>query len=296
MIMNAGQVKLSFIGVGAAKAGTSWLATCLSEHPELCMAEPTALNYFCGKAIWPGSRVNGGLGLSWVAERFVQCQPGQRLGEFSPNYLCDPDAPGLIFRHNPGCRLIFSFRHPVETVFAFYHQTGKQAPVAKEFEGFLDDYPGIEARLGLHYLHLRRFLEIFPREQCLFLIFDDIQRDPQSVLKRCFSFLEVESDFTPPSLNRRINERATPRSKTLLAATYWVQQLIQKNTSSSVLQKWLWKLQLYRVHWWILRRNLEPFTPAPIREATRKRLLEFYCDDTRALARFLDRDLSYWER
>jgi hypothetical protein len=293
--VNGKPFKLDFVGAGAAKAGTSWLAACLAEHPELCMAEPKELNYFCERAIWPEFRVNNRLGPSWLGERFAHCQPGQLLGEISPNYLCDPMSPPLIFRHNPKCRLIFCFRHPVEAVASFYHQVRKEAPVAGTLEGFLHDYPEID-QMGRYHLHVQRFLEVFPREQCLFLLFDDIQRDAKAVLRQCFSFLGVDGDFIPTNLRQRINEPKKPRSKILMTAVNWIRRFVQNLSSWPVLQRWLWKLQLYRLHGWIMQLNLKSFTPPPISEVIRRRLLDIYRDDTRALARFLDRDLSHWER
>jgi hypothetical protein len=293
--MNLDDLKVDFIGVGAPKCGTSWLATCLSEHPELCMADPTCLNYFCENTIWPEFRIPGSLGAEWLADRFAHCQPGQRLGEFSPNYLCDAHSPHLIFGHNPGCRLIFSFRHPVDALTSFYYQIAKESLVPETIEGFLEHYPEVR-RMGLYNLHVQVFLKVFPREQCLFLLFDDIQQDARGVLQHCFSFLGVARDFVPPSLNRRVNERKIFRSKALMTATNRARHFLQKHTSGRARQAWFWKLKLYRLHNWIQQRNLKSFTPPPIKEATRTQLLDFYRDDTRALSRLLDRDLSDWER
>jgi Sulfotransferase domain len=293
--VKANDIKLDFVGVGAVKSGTSWLATCLGEHPELCMADPTCLNYFCENMIWPEFRAPANLGAKWLADRFVHCKPGQRLGELSPNYLCDAQSPHLIFSHNPECRLIFSFRHPVEALTSFYYQIAKESVVPETVEDFLDAYPEVR-RMGLYHLHVQTFLKVFPREQCLFLLFDDIQRNATAVLEHCFSFLGVAHDFIPPSLNRRVNERKIPRSKSLMAAINRARHFLQKHTSGRAQQAWFWKLKLYRLHDWVQQRNLRPFTSTPIKEATRTRLLNFYRDDTRALSRFLDRDLSDWER
>jgi Sulfotransferase domain len=293
--VKANDIKLDFVGVGAVKSGTSWLATCLGEHPELCMADPTCLNYFCENMIWPEFRAPATLGAKWLAERFVHCKPGQRLGELSPNYLCDAHSPHLIFSHNPECRLIFSFRHPVEALTSFYYQIAKESVVPETVEDFLDAYPEVR-RMGLYHLHVQAFLRVFPREQCLFLLFDDIQRNATAVLQHCFSFLGVARDFIPPSLNRRVNERKIPRSKSLMAAMNRTRHFLQKHTSGRAQQAWFWKLKLYRLHDWVVQRNLKPFTSAPIKKATRTRLLSFYRDDTLALSRFLDRDLSDWER
>jgi len=290
--LNQDPVKLDFVGVGAAKAGTSWLATCLGEHPAVCMSEPKELNYFCEQKIWPAFRAAHGLGPQWLAERFAHCKPGNRLGEFSPSYLCDAHCPELIFQHNPKCRLIFSFRHPVEALFSFYHQISREAPVADTFAGFLRDQPDIYG-IGLYYHHVQEFLRVFPREQCLFLLFDDLKRDPLAVLRQCFSFIEVNNDFVPPSVAKQINEPRASRSKLLTALMYWTKCRVE--TSGERMRRFVWKLQLYRLHQFIMQRSLKPLTPIAIDPKIRQQLLEFYRKDIRALAAFLGRDLSRWE-
>jgi Sulfotransferase domain len=286
--------KIDFIGVGAPKCGTTWLASCLSEHPELCMADPTALNYFCDETIWPEFRAPSGLGLDWVAERFAHCKAGKRLVEISPNYLYDRNSPRRILEHNQACRLIFTFRHPVEVVTSYYYQIAKESLVPATVEGFLQKYPEVR-RIGLYHRHLAAFLEVFPREQCLFLLFDDVQSDPAAVVQRSYSFLGVASDFVPPSLNRRINERKIPRSRAMMAAMNRTRRFLQEHTSGRAWRALVWKLRLYRLHDWVLQRNLKPFAPIPLPNATRRQLLDFYREDTRALARFLERDLGSWE-
>jgi len=293
--LNKDSIKLDFVGVGALKSGTSWLATCLGEHPELCIADPSCLNYFCESMIWPEFHVPASLGPRWLLDRFTHCKCGQRLGEFSPNYLCDAQSPHLIFDHNPECRLIFSFRHPVDALTSFYYQIAKESVVPATMEAFLEKYPEVR-RMGLYHLQVRGFLKVFLREQCLFLLFDDIQRDASAVLRQCYSFLGVARDFVPPSVNRRVNERKAPRSRALMAAMNRARHFFQKHASKPTQQTWFWKLKLYRLHDWVQQRNLKSFTPPRVKEATRMRLLEFYRDDTRALSRFLNRDLSDWER
>ena len=293
--MNLDKLKIDFIGVGAPKCGTTWLAACLGEHPDLCMAEPKELNYFCENMAWPEFRTCSGLGAEWLADRFTHAKSGQLLGEISPNYLYDARSPELIFRHNPACRLIFSFRHPVEVLASFYYQVARETPLPATIEAFFERYPEVR-RVGLYYRHVQAFLELFSREQCLFLLFEDIRRDAQGVVERCFSFLGVARDFIPPSLHHRINVRKIPRSKTLMSAINWSRHALQKITSGRAQPTWAWKAKLYRFHNWVLQQNLKRFTPPPLQEAIRAQLLDFYREDTRALARFLQRDLTDWER
>jgi len=156
----------------------------------------------------------------------------------------------------------------------------------------LRDQPDIY-RIGLYHHHVQNFLRVFPREQCLFLLFEDINRDPLAVLRQCFSFIEVNNDFVPPSLTKQINEPKVPRSKLLTSMMYWAK--CQVEASGERMRRFVWKLQLYRLHHLIMQCSLKRFTPTPMDPKIRQQLLDLYRNDTRALAVFLRRDLSRWE-
>ena len=44
--MNEGNFRPDFIGIGANKSGTTWVADMLQQHPEICLSEPKEVRYF----------------------------------------------------------------------------------------------------------------------------------------------------------------------------------------------------------------------------------------------------------
>ena len=44
--------KINFIGIGVQKAGTSWLAKCLNEHPEIHIHPKKEAHYFNKKSFY----------------------------------------------------------------------------------------------------------------------------------------------------------------------------------------------------------------------------------------------------
>jgi hypothetical protein len=115
-----GEFKLDFCGIGAAKAGTTWMAQCLAEHPSVCLALHKETNFFLRKhisACLPVPRYLDGMahydeGLEWYKRRFSHHQPGQLYGEYSNAYLADPESAGLLHAHNPGMKLLCCLRNP----------------------------------------------------------------------------------------------------------------------------------------------------------------------------------------
>lgn len=287
-------IKIDVLGVGAPKCGTTWLATCLSEHPSVCMAEPSTLNYFCDATPWPEFRSTLGIGQDWLAQRFAHRKTGQKLVDISPTYMQDENAARRIFEHNPRAKLIFNFRHPVEMLHSFYYQVARESRVPATFAGFVSAYPEVR-RIPLYHRHVCRFLELFPSEQCLFLLYDDIQKRPMDVLQNCFAFLEIDPDFKPAALHSRVNVRRAPRSQKVVALLNWVRHFIQDHLTKQQWDTLVWKTKLYRFHQWILDRNLKPVQRIEIDSKTRSGLLEYFRTDTRALAALLNRDLSLWE-
>jgi sulfotransferase family protein len=289
------RVMIDVFGVGAPKCGTTWLATCLSEHPSICMAEPWTLNYFCETRPWPEFRGTAGLGPDWIARRFTHCKPGQKLVDISPTYLPDESAPRRIFDHNPRAKLIFNFRHPVEMLQSFYYQVARESLVQPTFESFVASNPEVR-RIPLYYRHLRRFLDVFPKEQCFFVVYDDIKTRPSELLENCFAFLDISTDFRPTSLHRPVNVRRIPRSRTVVAVLNWIRHVLQEHFTKEQWDMLVWKTKFYKFHRWVQNRNLKLAERMEIDPRTRKELLEYFREDTRALASFLNRDLSSWER
>ena len=38
--------KIDFMGIGIGKSGTTWIAKCLNEHPEICISNPKEPHFF----------------------------------------------------------------------------------------------------------------------------------------------------------------------------------------------------------------------------------------------------------
>lgn len=288
-------LQMDFVGVGAAKAGTTWLAACLAEHPGICMSDPKELDYFCEKAVWPGYGINHGRSERWLQDRFSHGSPGQIKGEYSNNYLCDPTAPARILAQNPACKIIFCARNPVEALYSYYFQAGKELDVPDTFEGFLETYPSL-VEMGLYHHHLQAYLETFPAEQICLLVFDDFKKDPRAALANVFRFLGVEDTFVPPSLTRRVNETGATRHLWLRNAMARARTFLQHHPLGIRLRGVLWNLKVHHLAEWVQAKNQRPTERKPLLPATRARLIAAYREDVLALSGLYQRDFSAWLR
>lgn len=288
--------RLDFAGIGGAKAGTTWLARCLSEHPGLCVSEPKELDYFCETALWPGYGVNHDRGEAWLRDRFAHHRPGQLRGEYSNNYLYDPTVPARLRAHNPDIRLILCLRQPTETLHSYYHQARKERTVPDDFPAFLEAFPTL-TRMGFYARLLQPWLAVFPREQIHLVWFDDIRRDAAGVLRGVHAFLGVDPDHAPPSLAERVNERLEPRSRLVRDGLAAARRLLQDTAPGRAVRGFLWRwFRFHRVAEWVQSLNLRPSSAPPLDPETRARLDALYRDDILELERLTGRDLSAWRR
>jgi hypothetical protein len=287
--------RLDFIGIGAAKAGTTWLAECLREHPQVCMSNPKELNYFCTKHIWPPSPTFYDRGEKWLRARFSHWRPGQIRGEFSVSYLIDPESPMLIQKHFPDVKIVISYRNPTDSLYSFYYELAKRYSVPNTVEDFLEEYHDF-IQYGFYHTHTKRYLGSFPLKNFHFIIFDDIRRDPEKVLVALFEFLGVDTDYRPPSLVERVNERKAPRYILIRNLIGNTTDFFRTDPKAKKVKRFSRLLGAHRVANWIQVKNLCAATFPSMREDTRSRLLGIYAEENTLLGELLNRDLSHWNR
>ena len=273
-----------FIGLGAQRAGTSWLYACLYDHPEVHV--PTKeIHFFSRARHW--SR-----GYDWYDEQFADCPPGAIAGELSTSYLADPRTPARIRVRYPDAKLVVSLRHPVERAYSSY-LNDTMAGVVRPGTSFADalrahpEYVGH----GRYFTQLARYLALFPRPQLLVLVIEDAAADPVAFVQRVFRFLDVDDRFVPSMVAARVNEGRVPYSSALdrtLARTSDVTR----------------RLGLGRVWWAAKKAGLGVFArrlntrrekdAADVPPDLRRDILHTLAPEIDALAGFLRRDLAEW--
>lgn len=295
------EFKLDFSGIGVAKAGTTWIARCLGEHPSVCIALGKETNFFLRKHIssilpvppYYYTTAHYDEGMEWYQRKFAHHKPGQLCGEFSNAYLADPECAGLLHAHNPGMKLLCCFRNPVDAGYAGYYQLSRVQPLPDSFEESLERYPQF-LQYGCYHQNLQPFLKLFPRENIHLMIFEDIQKDPVAFYRNICEFLGIDSTSVPEIVSRRVNPRTVLRSRAVRNLRYALRDFMGSSVTTRTVRAGLVRLGAATLARKLFRLNEKPGTVPPMVPATRRRLVEFYRKDNEALEKLLNRDLSHW--
>lgn len=206
-----------FLYIGTSKAGSTWLFNVLARHPDVFLASDKGLYYF---------DAHFDRGADWYLDHF-RGSDGLVRGEVSHSYLSSPQAASRIAALAPGVRLLVCLREPVDRAFSDYLDLRKNQQFDGPFALALEKYPRLLDR-GHYATHLRRYLDLFPREQLLVQLFDELRADPQAYADRVFDFLGVPRIVLPPSDLRSRMPAGVPRSSVAAAAAKSASRVVKR--------------------------------------------------------------------
>lgn len=225
----------TFLVIGAARGGTTFLTHHLGRHPDVHMSEPKEPHFL---AYGNEGDVFRGPGDETVLTRAARFdEPSWRAlfpggvaaqGEGSVSTLYRPDrAVPKIEALCPEVRLVVVLREPVDRAYSAWAYQ-----VSRGFEdlSFADALAAEQDRIRAGWQHmwhyvamgqyarqLQPFVDAFGRERMLVLDHDEVDRDPQHLLSRCFAFIGVD-DLDLDGLGLDINAGGQPKSQLLLRA------------------------------------------------------------------------------
>jgi len=301
----------NFIIIGAAKAGTTALYENLKKHPEVFMTEMKEPNFFSlenGSLTWLEGTVGKGYAENFIynfddyLDLFNDADGKVAIGEASPVYLYDPGASVSIYENFPNMKIIVILRNPAERAFSnFVHHLRINAETAKNFEKALkleDERIRKNWWWGFHYKQtgyyfsqLKKYFDLFPKEQIKVVIYDDWLHQPRDTFKEILGFLGVKQDFIP-NLNKK----------------YKVSSLVKYSTVEKIIKTTDKTVKLIRYFFpkgkrEKVKRNIAGLTnkisdfnryKPSLNQDTKSKLIKEYMDDIKKLESLTEKDLSNW--
>jgi hypothetical protein len=269
---------INFIGLGAQKSGTSWAYTCLYEHPEIC-APIKEIHFF--------SRPRFEKGREWYENHFRKCGEQKLKGEFSTSYLYSAEASARIKDMYPDAKLIAILRNPVDRALSQYRNSIKSGEIneATPFKMFLKQEKSVVEQ-GQYFGQLQRYIGLFPQQQLLVLIYEDIRKDPKLFMKKIYQFLGIDDSFEASMLNSEVNIARTPRSVGLGRIMHHTSEYLR----SIGLDSFVHAVRKTGLPNFVHLLNTKDSNP--IKEIDRSALAPYFIEDTQKLSVLLGRNLT----
>ena len=182
---------LDFLGIGAQKAGTTWLYHMLSRHPEVAFPAGKEVHF------WDGQYERG---IDWYRGLFAGDAGGRRQGEITPAYaILPPERIAGIQAFQPALRIVYLLRNPLERAWSSALMALGRAEMTLDEasdQWFIDHFRSAGSmRRGDYETCLRNWYGVFDPGRILVLYYDDIARDPVGLLTRCCRHLGVDPGF-----------------------------------------------------------------------------------------------------
>ncbi len=277
-LMMQGERAPDFIGIGAQRAGTSWIYANLASHPSICMGEKELHFFSRDRYIKKG--------IAWYQRHFAECGSGVLCGEFSTSYLYSKEALLRIKKHAPDAKIIVVLRNPIERAFSNYYMDIMAGAIPREtsFRDALARDPGYIER-GLYFKHLAEFY-LKNKDSILVLVHEDSKKDPKKYMAMVYSFLGINPYFESEFLYTKINESRVPSSVALERIMNWGAATFR----ALGFEKLVWFIKRQGVASRVRSKNTSQKKDS-LDEDTRSMLVEQFYQDTQQLSQLLQRDL-----
>ncbi len=312
-----------FVIIGAAKAGTTSLHAILNQHPAIFMPKKKELEFFARD-----DRFSAGLAV--YAENFQGASSDQIVGEASTIYSLSPFFPETASRMAealPDVRIIYVLREPISRAYSFYAQLIKgyqratrDLAVHRSFEDFispqlhafaaptekvfsqhnshLPDVPELCLAGSDYTYQIEAYLKFYPREQILFLLFEDFIADRTAFLRQITDFLNIaplgDGILTSGSVAKNVAddhfrtvafEKETLALRARIPGLWWLRNALPKS-KRELLKAWLFQG----------RKNSNLARPKPMLPETRTALQRRFCVQYPQLSQLTGLDLSLWTK
>lgn len=223
---------------------------------------------------------------------FKNVRNEKAIGEISNSYLFSKEAALNIRKTLPTVKLIAILRNPVERIYSHYLANLRDGKTYKPFRQEVEEDYNQQVKgwytahcyveMGLYHEQVKRFVDIFPKEQIRIYLYDDLKKNPEVFLKDVCIFLGIDANFKFNTA-MKFNEARVPKNEKLL---YWL--------SASGLKK-----NFFRLVPDSLKENFKSLffkkeKTVPMTAEEKKWAAGFYREDILRLQELINRDLSNW--
>jgi hypothetical protein len=256
------------------------------------MSVPKEIGFFA-------SQPNQAKSIGWYLEHFRRSEAYRAVGEFSPSYLQRPAAAEQIKNTAGHVKILVMLRDPVDRFISHYKQLIRNGQLSKKeyntletttFHRATEKFPTL-LDYGNYNRNLMRFVDRFGAENVCVVLMEDIHKNPRSQLEKVYDFLEVDRDYIPPILNKKVSPGIVPRFPSLEKLR--IQLFHTLNQSAPRLIVYSRKVRLGEVYRMLNSDNRRG--QFEVKSEVFEKLSANYRDEIAGIEDFLGRQLNVWK-
>lgn len=222
---------------------------------------------------------------------FKDFQNQKYIAESSASYLYSTEAARNIFTYNSNSKIIIVLRNPVERAFSHYLMALRfgftNLAMKDAFEKDINQKEngwGISElfiELGLYFEQVKRYLEVFPKENVGIFLFDVLKENPDIFYSSIFEFLDIQ--FIAEEISEVHNKAKIPRMKNLnkLIVSSGLKNIGKKVLPDKIFQA-------------IKQKSFKENDEIVFNDEMKNTLLGIYKEDIKKTSKLIDKDLSSW--
>jgi hypothetical protein len=278
----------NFFIIGGARSGTTSLYEYLKDTKGVFLPESKELNYFC-------TNINPKLLLTKIIDNkqeylnfFKNVKDEKVIGDASPLYLWDPKSPKLIHDTIPHAKFITIIRNPVDRAYSHFLQSVTYGTESYPFSECIkkslvspSDYSGRIIEGGLYSEQIKRYFDIFSKNQVRVYFYEEFFKDPHYYMKDMLNFLGVNEEL-PESIGKIHNALVVPKGGI-------TDKIIKSNLIKNLGKKIIPKSSSMLVKNILFTNSTKP----QMELEDRKFLEKFYRDDIKKLETLLERNIPW---
>lgn len=199
------KIKPNTLLIGAQKCATTSVYNWIAQHPEIC--GPSTLkdySYFIEDGFF-----NKGIDL-FKKDYLEAGYDNQKIVLHGcVHYIYFKKSVDRIYDYDPNVKLLLVLRNPVDRAISAFRYAKKMNIENLDFDTALEKESersagSLSEKSELTYIshskygeQLEYLLKKFSKEQLCVILYEDVKNHPKKVVNDIFSFLEVDTDYTP---------------------------------------------------------------------------------------------------
>jgi hypothetical protein len=210
----------TFLYIGAAKAGSSWIFEALYDHPEIFVPIAKDIRYF--------ENYYTQHDFSWYLKQFSEATSDHKaIGEVSHDYFINEVYADRIKEHLPDVKLIACLREPTSLMESAYNY----GLIHDKAQTISQEHFIVNSVAAQHIAYLRNltwFYDRFGSDKVLIVFYEDLQRDSLAFIQEVYAFLGVSVDHQPAVLKSYVNPAKSARLESLTQFSYVIARYLRK--------------------------------------------------------------------